>query len=165
MRFNLLGGTADFGGSFNPDVLPRHQFINRVSYSRYALGAGDDGDDFVLVWREDFDAPPDGQWSLGTWPSPFEPSVHSPSNLTVVGGKAVVSLTADDALGFSGVPPDPADGAGMPGSVGETGEPASHPSEAPPADGAPTRGRGKQTLARAILIPPAPSRRRGTPTP
>jgi hypothetical protein len=105
MRFNLWVGNADFGGNFTPGILPVHQFINWVSYSQYSPGAGDEGSDFALVWREDFDAPLSGDWSLGTWPSPFNLSVHSPANLTIVDGKAVLSLTADDAPGFAGVPP------------------------------------------------------------
>lgn len=109
MRFNLWVGNENFGGTFTPDVLPVHQFINWVAYSQYAPGAGDGGSDFALAWREDFDRPLSGDWFLGTWPSPYNLSVHAPSNLTIVDGKAVLSLTADDAPGFSGEVPQDSD--------------------------------------------------------
>lgn len=110
MRFNIWVGNASFGGNFSPEVLPVHQYINWVSYSEHTPGAGDEGTDFTRVWREDFEGALGAGWSLATWASPFGNSVHSPSNIRVVGGKAVLSLTPDDMLGFAGTPPaDPAD--------------------------------------------------------
>lgn len=105
MRFNIWVGNASFGGNFAPEALPVHQYINWVSYSAYTPGTGDDGTDFTRVWREDFDEPLDAGWSRATWASPFNNSVHSPANVTVVDGKAVLSLTPDDSLGFTGTPP------------------------------------------------------------
>ena len=110
LHFNLWVGNADFGGNFSAASLPVHQYINWVSYSAYTPGAGDGGSDFTEQWREDFDAPLDNSWLLGTWASPLNLSVHSANNVTIVDGKAVLSLTDDAATGFSGTPPvDPTD--------------------------------------------------------
>lgn len=110
MRFNIWVGSPSFGGNFTSEVLPARQYINWVSYSAHTPGTGEDGSSFTRVWREDFDGALDAGWSRGDWSSPFDNSVHSPSNVTVIDGKAVLSLTPDDALGFTGAPPtDPAD--------------------------------------------------------
>jgi MYXO-CTERM domain-containing protein len=118
MRFNLWVGNAGFGGNFSAETLPVHQYLNWVSYSEYSPGAGDGGTDFREAWRDDFDAPLDNGWSSATWASPFNESVHSPANISVVEGKAVLSLTSDDALGFLGTPPSD------PGDMGEASPPA-----------------------------------------
>jgi endo-1,3-1,4-beta-glycanase ExoK len=106
IRFNIWVGNASFGGTFAPESLPLHQYINWVSYSAYTPGLGEGGSDFSATWREDFSGALPAGWSLGNWPSPFNNSVHSPANFTVVDGKAVLSLTADDATGFTGQPPE-----------------------------------------------------------
>jgi len=119
-RFNVWPGTMDFGGNFDPASLPVHQFVNWVAYYEYAPGEGDGGTDFLPTWREEFDgaAVPAG-WLTGSWDSPLGQSTHSPSNVTIVDGMAVLSLTEDDALGFDGeVPADPDD---EPGGVDSSG--------------------------------------------
>lgn len=101
LRFNIWPGNASFGGVFDPSILPLYQYIDWVQYSAYADGA------FTLEWREDFDAGalPSG-WSLGSWGSPKNLSTHSPQNVGVVDGYAVLALTADDALGIEGASPE-----------------------------------------------------------
>jgi MYXO-CTERM domain-containing protein len=99
-HFNIWPGNANFGGNFNASVLPVHQFISWVQYSSYANGS------FQLAWREDFDGSsvPSG-WSTGTWASPYSLSTHNTANVKFVNGFAVLSLTADNATGFTGTPP------------------------------------------------------------
>lgn len=115
IRFNIWPGDASFGGNFDPKILPVHQFIDWVEYSSYADGT------FTPSWREDFTANslPNG-WLLGSWGSPKNLSTHSPQNVTFVDGHAVVSLTADDALGFKGT--IPADGEPVGGTDGPDGD-------------------------------------------
>jgi len=109
-RFNLWVGTEAFGGAFSEDSLPAYQFIDWVAYSDYVPRGGDSGSDFALQWREDFltDELP-SEWVTGNWESPLGQSIHAPENVVVVDGVAVLALTADDALGFDGTPPDPGD--------------------------------------------------------
>ena len=100
IRFNIWPGDASFGGNFKPEILPVHQYVNWIEYYSYAEGA------FTLAWREDFSANslPAG-WLTGSWGSPKNLSTHKPGNVNFVDGYAVLSLTADDALGAAGATP------------------------------------------------------------
>jgi endo-1,3-1,4-beta-glycanase ExoK len=113
IHFNLWPGDASFGGNFSPDILPVHEYVDWVQFSTY------EGGSFQLSWREDFDAAtlPDG-WVTGNWPSPKNKSTHAPENVNFIDGYAVLSLTADDALGPAGAMPE---GGGMTGAGGGTG--------------------------------------------
>jgi beta-glucanase (GH16 family) len=117
IHFNVWPGDASFGGVLNPSILPVRQYISWVQYSSYANGA------FQMQWREEFNSSsmPEG-WSKGTWPSPFNLSTHNPNNVSFVNGIAVLSLTADNATGFTGTPPpDTSGGAGTGGAGGASG--------------------------------------------
>jgi hypothetical protein len=120
IHFNLWPGDATFGGNFDPAILPLQQYIGWVQYSSFADGV------FTLEWREDFTAGtlPAG-WALGSWASPKNYSTHAPANVSFVGGFAVLSLTADDAIGFAGTPP--ADDASEPGPVAGVGGSSADP--------------------------------------
>ncbi len=117
IHFNVWPGDATFGGNFDPAILPIQQYISWVQYSSFADGT------FTPEWREEFTggALPSG-WAVGNWLSPKNLSTHSPANVGFVSEVSVLSLTADDALGFSGEPPldDEAGsaGAGDGGSAG-----------------------------------------------
>jgi hypothetical protein len=107
IHFNVWPGDATFGGNFDAAILPIQQYIGWVQYSSFADGA------FTLAWREEFDGPtlPTG-WALGNWASPKNLSTHQPANVAFTSGFSVLSLTADDATGFSGTPPPDSDSAG-----------------------------------------------------
>lgn len=123
IHFNLWPGDATFGGNFDPAILPVHEYVDWVQFSTYEEGA------FTLAWREDFDGAtlPDG-WLTGNWPSPKNKSTHAPENVNFIDGYAVLSLTADDALGPAGAMPNGAGGssgasggaAGVAGAAGST---------------------------------------------
>ena len=100
IHFNVWVGNSNFGGVLAPSTLPVNEYIDWVQYSSYTNGT------FQQEWREDFDgaALPAG-WAVGNWESPFNLSMHNPANVTVVNGVAVLSMTADDATGYSGTPP------------------------------------------------------------
>lgn len=100
IRFNVWPGDITFGGAFNPSILPVHQAIDWVEYSSYADGQ------FTVEWREDFNGTTvPTNWLTGSWGSPKNLSVHNPANVNLVGGYAILSLTADDALGPKGATP------------------------------------------------------------
>lgn len=100
IRFNIWPGDASFGGNFDANSLPVHQYIDWVQFSSYADG------EFTLDWREDFDGAsvPSG-WLTGSWASPKNRSTHDPRNVNFVDGYAVISLTSDDATGPAGADP------------------------------------------------------------
>jgi endo-1,3-1,4-beta-glycanase ExoK len=123
MHFNVWVGNSSFGGVLDPSILPVNEYIDWVQYSSYTNGA------FQLQWREDFDSAtiPAG-WATGNWASPYNLSMHNPANVNFVNGVAVLSMTADDATGFSGTPPADTDAgtvfslpdAGSGGTTGQT---------------------------------------------
>jgi hypothetical protein len=100
IHFNVWVGNASFGGVLDPSILPMNEYIDWVQYSSYANGT------FQQEWREDFDGAgvPSG-WAVGNWQSPFNLSIHNPANVNFVNGVAVLSMTADDATGYTGMPP------------------------------------------------------------
>jgi endo-1,3-1,4-beta-glycanase ExoK len=112
IHFNIWPGDASFGGNFNPLSLPVHQYISWVQYSSFDNGS------FTLKWRENFDlaSVPSG-WATGNWASPKNLSTHSPANVNFVAGISILSLTSDNATGFTGMPP----GDGVLGSSGAGG--------------------------------------------
>jgi hypothetical protein len=105
MHFNVWVGNKSFGGDLDPSILPVNEYIDWVEYSSYANGT------FQQQWREDFDATtiPAG-WAVGNWASPYNLSTHNPANVSFVNGVAVLSMTADNATGYSGTPPADTDG-------------------------------------------------------
>jgi hypothetical protein len=100
MRFNVWPGDASFGGNFDPAILPVRQYISWVEYSSYQNG------NFTVEWREEFNGStlPAG-WGTANWASPKQLSTHSAQNVSFVNGIAVLSLTSDQATGFTGTPP------------------------------------------------------------
>jgi endo-1,3-1,4-beta-glycanase ExoK len=115
LRFNVWPGDESFGGNFNPNILPVHEYIDWVQFSSYANGQ------FTLDWREDFDGGtlPAG-WLTANWSSPKNLSTHAPGNVNFIDGYLVLSLTADNAIGPNGaMPQEP--GAGGSGGGGMSG--------------------------------------------
>jgi endo-1,3-1,4-beta-glycanase ExoK len=149
MRFNVWPGDASFGGTFDEANLPVYQYVDWAQYASYTPGTGDNGTDFTLSWREDFDGKPKG-WAMATWDSPLGLSTHSPENVTFVDGIAVIALTADDAKGYSGIPPqDPAGGGGEDGA----GATSTTPTGQTPASGVDTTSPVVDTPPPAVDTP------------
>lgn len=120
IHFNLWPGDETFGGNFKESILPVHQYIDWVQYSTYDSVSGT----FTLSWREDFTATtlPSG-WLTGDWQSPKMKSTHTAQNVNLINGYAVLSLTADNALGPAGAVTG---GAG--GVIGTAGSGGTHAS-------------------------------------
>jgi endo-1,3-1,4-beta-glycanase ExoK len=116
IHINLWPGDASFGGDFSASILPVHQYVDWVQYSAYESGA------FKLAWRQDFDGsalPAD--WHVGNWASSKNLSTHAPENVNLLSGYAVLSLTADSALGPAGATPGPGDSTEMASDGGTPG--------------------------------------------
>src|SRR4029077_6208989 len=83
------------------------------------------GGAFQMQWREDFTASgptaPSG-WTEGNWASALNHSMRNTPTVNSANGSAVLSMTAENATGFTGTPPaDPAGGTG--GTSGSGGPP------------------------------------------
>jgi endo-1,3-1,4-beta-glycanase ExoK len=145
MHFNVWVGNSSFGGVLDPSILPVNEYIDWVQYSSYANGA------FQLQWREDFDGTtlPAG-WAVGTWLSPYNLSMHNPANVNVVNGVAVLSMTADDATGFTGTPPADVDG-GAVATVADGGTGQTNSGGGCGCDTLPGGRRGPSELATLVL--------------
>ncbi len=156
VRFNVWPGNANFGGNFDEAILPVYQFIAWAQYSEYTPGAGDDGSDFTHSWREEFDGPPAG-WSRGSWESPLNLSTHDSQNVVFVDGVAVLALTADDATGYAGTPPQDDPTGSMGGADGSGG--SSQGAGGAPDDGVggTPDGAGGSTAAGGSGAPPVMS--------
>ncbi|MEO8918839.1 MAG: family 16 glycosylhydrolase [Polyangiaceae bacterium] len=102
VHFNIWPGDASFGGTFSPSILPVHEYIDWVQFSPYVNGA------FAAVkWREDFSDPAvPSSFLTGNWASAKNLSTHDPSNVNFIDGYAVLSLTADNAMGPAGAMPN-----------------------------------------------------------
>jgi endo-1,3-1,4-beta-glycanase ExoK len=150
IHFNIWPGDATFGGNFDPAILPVDQAISWVQYSSFADG------NFTLAWREDFAGGvlPSG-WAVGNWPSPKNLSTHTASNVTFVDDFAVLSLTADNATGFTGQPAaDPE--ASEPSSDAGAGGAPSAPGEPSPGAGTGGTGMSVSPMGDGAAAPSAP---------
>jgi hypothetical protein len=116
IHFNVWAGDSSFGGTLNPSILPVRQYISWVQYSSYANGRVPDA---VARGVQRFVGA--GGWDTGTWGSPFNLSTHSRANVSFVNGIAVLSMTADNATGFTGTPPADTSGGGGTGGTGGAG--------------------------------------------
>lgn len=135
IHFNIWPGDASFGGNFSPAILPVHQFINWVQYSSYTQDA------FELEWREDFNGGLPAGWSTGSWASPKNLSTHVAGNVTFRDGYAILSLTEDNATGFTGAVPvdsnensETTDGSESNGTSAESSAPTSPTSDSDVSD-------------------------------
>ena len=113
LHFNVWPGDASFGGDFKPSILPVHEYIDWVQFTPYTNGA------FAAVqWREDFNGQTvPSSFLTGNWASPKNLSTDDPSNVNLLNGYAVLSLTADNATGPAGAMP----GGGVSGLGGSPG--------------------------------------------
>lgn len=134
VHFNLWPGDATFGGNFDPAILPVHEYVDWVQYSKYENGK------FTLAWREDFNGKTlSGDWLTGSWESPKKKSTHSNENVNLIDGYAVLSLTADDARGPAGAMPAATSGGGA-SSGGVSGGGAATGGAAPSSAGTASDG-------------------------
>jgi endo-1,3-1,4-beta-glycanase ExoK len=113
IRLNVWPGDATFGGNFNPDILPVHQYVDWVQFSAF------EGGTFTFAWREDFDGRTlPVEWATASWGSPKNLSTHDARNINLIDGYLVISLTADDATGPAGAMPVASGGSSGDGQAG-----------------------------------------------
>jgi len=103
LRFNLwVSSVTSWVGSFNPQLLPVHQFIKWVKYYEYVPGEGDNDSDFKLNWHDDFSTFNTSRWRKANWTFNDNLVYLAPSNINVKDGTLIISLTEKSSPGFSG---------------------------------------------------------------
>ena len=94
---------SSWAGPFNPDVLPKHMYINWVKYFKYTPGKIPE---FSLAWEDNFDTDSlNRRWRTGFWESPDKASTHLDRNVTVKNGAAILTLSQFARCGFDGIIP------------------------------------------------------------
>jgi endo-1,3-1,4-beta-glycanase ExoK len=104
LRFNIWPSLQpSWAGPFNPDVLPKHMYINRVKYCKYTP---DKTPEFTLAWEDNFDTDSlNRRWQTGFWESPDKASTHTDKNVTIRNGAAILTLSKYTHCGFNGIIP------------------------------------------------------------
>jgi len=104
MRFNIWPSlNPSWAGQFNPEVLPRHLYINWIKYYKYTPGKDSS---FTPEWEDKFDSDTLGaRWSTGFWESPDKASTHIDKNVNVKNGAAILTLSEYAKHGFNGILP------------------------------------------------------------
>jgi endo-1,3-1,4-beta-glycanase ExoK len=109
LRFNIWPSMqSSWAGPFNPDVLPKHMYINWVKYYQYTP---DKNPEFTLAWEDNFNTDTlDRRWKTGFWESPDKASIHFDKNVTIRNGVAILTLSNYGQFGFNGIIPQDASG-------------------------------------------------------
>lgn len=103
-RFNIWpSGQPSWAGLFNPDLLPKHEYINWIKYYNYTPGKDSI---FTLAWEDNFDSNTlNSRWRTGFWESPDQASTHTDKNVNIRNGAAILTLSKFAKAGFSGIIP------------------------------------------------------------
>ena len=103
LRFNLwLSGSPGWTGDYNQCSFPQYQYINWIKVYSY----NPQTKQFTLKWKDNFDTFNSSIWAKGDWD--MEKVTHSKSNVNIVNGYLVLSLTRAGQEGApSYVPQDP----------------------------------------------------------
>jgi beta-glucanase (GH16 family) len=103
LRFNLwLSGSPGWTGDYNQCSFPQYQYINWIKVYSY----NPQTKQFTLKWKDSFDTFNSSIWAKGNWD--MEKVTHSTSNVNIVNGYLVLSLTRAGQEGApSYVPQDP----------------------------------------------------------
>ncbi len=105
-RFNTwISNSVPWVGAFTAGDLPKHQFVDWLSYSSYTKGAGDNGTDFTFSWKDDFTTYNSSRWAKANWTFDGNLVDYDPNNIRTQDGKLILSCTTSGATGFTGSVP------------------------------------------------------------
>lgn len=79
-------------GAFDKTVLPTFQYVDYLSYSSYTKGKGDNGTDFTLQWKDEFNAIDGSRWLKADWTFRENYADFLPANVYTQDGKLVLKL-------------------------------------------------------------------------
>ena len=102
LRFNLWSHEdAGWVGPWDDSILPVYQFVNYIEYQSY----NQESKTFEPAWRDDFDTFDATRWNKADWSFDKNRVDFAPENVNVQDGILILSLTHENALGFTGTPP------------------------------------------------------------
>lgn len=105
-RMNIWAAEwVDWVGTFSEASLPAYQFVNWISYSAYTPGEGDNGTDFTMDWKDEFDTFNSTRWATANWTFDGNLVDFSPQNVVVKDGYLVLAITESSETGYTGTVP------------------------------------------------------------
>ncbi|MBK8802715.1 MAG: carbohydrate-binding protein [Fibrobacteres bacterium] len=107
LRTGLWAGDFAWSGAFDSTKVPQASFVNWMQVYDYTPGAGPDGSDFSLRWRDNFDAMNWNRWWSANWTFEYSVSDYTARNHSAKEGALVSVLTTWQKEGtFPAVPVD-----------------------------------------------------------
>jgi endo-1,3-1,4-beta-glycanase ExoK len=117
LRVSLWAGDYDWSGLFDQASAPGAMFVNWIQVYSFTPGAGPNGGDFTLLWRDDLDATNSSRWYWANWTFDVAINDYIAENSAARNGYLVQVLTADTATGqFPAAPIDDGSIAQAPGA-------------------------------------------------
>lgn len=107
LRTGLWAGDFAWSGAFDSTKVPQASFVNWLQVYDYTPGAGPNGSDFSLRWRDNFDGMNWNRWWSANWTFEYSVSDYTAGNHTAKDGALVSVLTTWQKEGtFPSVPVD-----------------------------------------------------------
>lgn len=101
LRMSLWAGDWSWSGAFNAAATPAHTYVEFIQIYDYTPGAGVDGSDFSLRWRDDFSGPNinTNLWWFANWTFEYAVNDYVTRNAAIRNGKLVLALTDEASSG------------------------------------------------------------------
>ena len=101
LRMSLWAGDWSWSGAFNAAATPAHTYVEFIQIYDYTPGAGVDGSDFSLRWRDEFDTANinTNLWWFANWTFEFAVNDYVTRNAAIRNGKLVLALTDEATSG------------------------------------------------------------------
>lgn len=99
LRLSLWAGNFYWSGRFNPHSTPAAAFIDYSAVYHYTPGLGDNGSDFSLHWKDEFDTINRERWRFADWTFDLAVNDYIEENAAAIDGKLVLLLTDENSVG------------------------------------------------------------------
>lgn len=108
MRISLWAGDWEWSGAFDATKTPAAVDVNWAQVYSYTPGAGNDGSDFSLLWRDDFDSKDGSRWFFANWTFDYAVNDYAPGGANVANGYLQLKMThwEEEGTRFTASPVD-----------------------------------------------------------
>lgn len=93
MRISLWAGDIPWSGSFDSTKVPAAVDVNWAQVYSYTPGVGEDGSDFSLLWKDDFDRIDNSRWYLANWTFDYAVNDYAPGGARASDGYLQLKMT------------------------------------------------------------------------